>query len=134
METFAIASGCSIGYFRGDMLTLIEDVAELKPTLFPSVPRLLTRVYAKLQQATVNAPGIKGSLSRRAVAAKLERLENGQGYTHPLWDRILFNKIKQVLGGRVRLIITGSAPIDPDILQFLRIAFATEISEGMFLC
>jgi long-chain acyl-CoA synthetase len=131
METLAISSGCSIGYFRGDILTLIDDIAELKPTLFPSVPRLLTRICAKLHQATVDAPGLKGSLSRRAVTAKLERLEEGQGYTHPLWDRILFNKIKQVLGGRVRLIITGSAPIDPKVLQFLRVAFATEIVEGM---
>jgi len=130
-ETCAIGHCCGIGYFRGDILSLIDDIAELKPTIFPSVPRLLTRIYAKLQQATVNAPGIKGALSRRAVAAKLERFENGQGYTHPFWDRILFNKIKQVLGGRVRLVITGSAPIDAGVLQFLRIAFATEISEGM---
>lgn len=127
----AISFGCSIGYYHGDVLTLIDDVAELRPTLFPSVPRLLTRIHAKLQQATVNAPGIKGALSRRAVAAKLEKLETGQGYTHPLWDRIIFNKIKQILGGRVRVMITGSAPLDPEVLQFLRIAFSTEIVEGM---
>ncbi|CAG8563810.1 8706_t:CDS:10 [Funneliformis caledonium] len=130
VETTAVGYGCSIGYFHGDILSLIDDLAELKPTLFPSVPRLLTRIYAKLQQATVEAPGIKGALSRKAVAAKLERLEGGQGYTHPLWDRLIFNKIKQVLGGRVRLVITGSAPIDASVLQFLRIAFATEIIEG----
>ncbi|CAB4375587.1 uncharacterized protein OCT59_018371 [Rhizophagus irregularis] len=130
LESMAISFGCSIGYYHGDVLTLIDDVAELRPTLFPSVPRLLTRIHAKLQQATVNAPGIKGALSRRAVAAKLEKLETGQGYTHPLWDRIIFNKIKQILGGRVRVMITGSAPLDPEVLQFLRIAFSTEIVEG----
>ncbi|RIA95101.1 hypothetical protein C1645_758188 [Glomus cerebriforme] len=129
-ETVAVTSGGSIGYYHGDILTLIDDITELKPTLFPSVPRLLTRIYAKLQQATVNAPGIKGVLSRKAVEAKLERLEKGQGYTHPFWDRIIFNKVKQVLGGRVRMMITGSAPLDPEVLQFLRIAFVTEITEG----
>ncbi|CAI2191239.1 3162_t:CDS:10, partial [Funneliformis geosporum] len=130
VEIAAVGYCCSIGYYHGDILSLIDDIAELKPTLFPSVPRLLTRIYAKLQQATVDAPGIKGTLSRKAVAAKLERLEGGQGYTHPLWDRLIFNKIKQLLGGCVRLIITGSAPIDASVLQFLRIAFSTEIIEG----
>ncbi|CAG8782387.1 23758_t:CDS:2, partial [Gigaspora rosea] len=105
-------------------------MAELKPTIFPSVPRLLTRVSAKLQQNTVNAPGIKGALSRTAVSAKLKNLEDGKGYTHTIWDKIIFNKIKQVLGGRVRLILTGSAPIAPEILQFLRIAFSCDIAEG----
>ncbi|CAG8756377.1 14102_t:CDS:2, partial [Acaulospora colombiana] len=103
---------------------------ELKPTLFPTVPRLLTRVCSKLQQATISAPGIKGALSRRAVAVKLERLENGLGNTHPLWDRILFNKVKQALGGRVRKIVTGSAPIASEVLQFMRIAFCCDIAEG----
>ncbi|GBC10155.1 hypothetical protein RclHR1_09390011 [Rhizophagus clarus] len=130
LESMATTYGCSIGYYHGDVLTLIDDIAELRPTLFPSVPRLLTRIHAKLQQATVNSPGFKGKLSRKAVAAKLERLEMGQGYTYPVWDWIIFNKIKQILGGRVRVMITGSAPLDPEVLQFLRIAFSTEIVEG----
>ncbi|CAG8477434.1 9473_t:CDS:10, partial [Racocetra persica] len=128
-EMLMITGGASIGYFRGDVLNLIDDIAELKPTVFPSVPRLLTRVHAKLQQNTVYAPGIKGALSRRAIAAKLQNLEDGKGYTHAFWDRIIFNKIKQVLGGRVRVILTGSAPIGPEILQFLRVAFACDVVE-----
>ncbi|CAG8453324.1 9142_t:CDS:10 [Racocetra fulgida] len=132
-EMLMISGGASIGYFRGDVLNLIDDIAELKPTIFPSVPRLLTRVHAKLQQNTVYAPGIKGALSRKAIAAKLQNLEDGKGYTHAFWDRIIFNKIKQVLGGRVRVILTGSAPIGPEILQFLRVAFACDIAEDFFL-
>ncbi|RIB01319.1 hypothetical protein C2G38_2296505 [Gigaspora rosea] len=130
IEVLVVSSGASIGYFRGNVLTIIDDMAELKPTIFPSVPRLLTRVFAKLQQNTVNAPGIKGALSRTAVSAKLKNLVDGKGYTHTIWDKIIFNKIKQVLGGRVRLILTGSAPIAPEILQFLRIAFSCDIAEG----
>ncbi|CAG8635725.1 11755_t:CDS:10, partial [Cetraspora pellucida] len=129
-EIVMIGFGAGIGYFRGDVLTLIDDMTELKPTFFPSVPRLLTRVHAKLQQNTVNAPGIKGVLSRKAIAAKLKNLEDGKGFTHAFWDRIIFNKIKQVLGGRVRVILTGSAPIGPEVLQFLRVAFACDVAEG----
>ncbi|CAG8593038.1 5211_t:CDS:10 [Ambispora leptoticha] len=130
VELCVVARGSSIGYFRGDMLGLIEDIAVLRPTLFPSVPRLLTRIYAKLAQSTIEAPGIKGTLARRAVAAKLQKLQDGQGYTHALWDAIIFNKVKKVLGGRVRFVLTGSAPIAPEVLQFLRIAFVCDIAEG----
>ncbi|KAG9302450.1 hypothetical protein G9A89_006414 [Geosiphon pyriformis] len=130
MELCAIARGASIGYFRGDILTLIEDIGMLKPTIFPSVPRLLTRIYAKIQQSTVEASGFKGALARRAVTSKLQNLEDGQGFSHTVWDGLIFNKVKQVLGGRVRLTVTGSAPIAPEVLQFLRIAFVCEIAEG----
>lgn len=113
MEIFVFSNGGKIGYSTGDQLLLLEDIAQLKPTLFPAVPRLLNRVYAKICAATVDAPGLTGALARRGVATKLENLKAGKGFHHPLWDRILFSKIKQALGGNVRLILTGkqSCPI-----------------------
>lgn len=38
----------------------------------------------------------------------------------PMWDRLVFNKIKDRLGGRVRLIVSGASPLSPDVLEFLR--------------
>ncbi|KAI8067844.1 hypothetical protein BC940DRAFT_300590 [Gongronella butleri] len=129
-DSVAIAYGARVGYFSGDMLTLMEDVQALKPTVMPSVPRLLNRVYDKIAASTVNAPGIVGGLARKAVAAKLENLANQKGYTHPLWDRLLFNKVKQALGGNMRVMITGSAPIGKDVMQFLRVVLCCDIREG----
>ena len=40
--------GARIGFFRGDVKTLVNDIMELKPTMFMSVPRLLNRVYDKV--------------------------------------------------------------------------------------
>ncbi|CAO3681266.1 unnamed protein product [Rhizopus stolonifer] len=122
--------GGRLGYYSGDMNTLVEDIQVLKPTVFPSVPRLLNKVYGKLLASTVQAPGLTGRLSRRAVQTKLTQLEAGKGFTHPLWDRLIFNKAKQALGGNVRIIVTGSAPIGKDVMQFLRIAFCCELREG----
>ncbi|KAI9265933.1 hypothetical protein BY458DRAFT_457727 [Sporodiniella umbellata] len=122
--------GCRVGYFSGNMDTLVDDIQTLKPTIFPSVPRLLNRVYAKLRASTVDAPGLTGVLSRRAMDTKIRQLEAGQGSTHPVWDRLIFNKAKQALGGNVRMIFTGSAPIGRDVLQFLRVAFCCEVREG----
>ncbi|KAG9062163.1 hypothetical protein KI688_006495 [Linnemannia hyalina] len=130
IDTNSAYSGCRIGYFRGDLLLLMDDIVELKPTFFPTVPRLLNRIYAKVVASTVDAPGLVGKLARRGVATKLANLEAGKGVTHPLWDRLLFNKVKMALGGNVQAILTGSAPIAKEVLNFLRIAFGCTILEG----
>jgi AMP-binding enzyme len=44
----AIHCGCSIGFYRGDVLELLDDIAELRPTIFTSVPRLYNRIYDKV--------------------------------------------------------------------------------------
>ncbi|KAI9281094.1 hypothetical protein BY458DRAFT_450589 [Sporodiniella umbellata] len=129
-DHLALILGGRLGFFSGDMNTLMDDVQLLKPTIFTSVPRLFNKVYGKLVAATVQASGTKGALARRAVAAKLANLEAGQGVTHALWDRLIFNKVKQALGGNVRIMVTGSAPIGKDVMQFLRIAFCCDILEG----
>ncbi|KAG0344393.1 hypothetical protein BG004_004513 [Podila humilis] len=130
IDTNATYAGCRIGYFRGDVALLMEDIQELRPTFFPTVPRLLNRIYAKLIASTVEAPGLTGALARRAVATKLANLKEGKGVHHPLWDRLLFNKVKMALGGRVEIILTGSAPIATEILSFMRIAFCCVVTEG----
>ncbi|RUO97225.1 hypothetical protein BC936DRAFT_140812 [Jimgerdemannia flammicorona] len=55
MDWTATLYSASIGYFRGDVLLLLEDISMLKPTIFPSVPRLLNKIYSKLKAATVSA-------------------------------------------------------------------------------
>jgi len=55
--------------------------------------------------------GLKKALVTKAISAKTNNLKNGE-YTSGLWDKLVFNKMKQALGGRVRIMFTGSAPID----------------------
>jgi len=66
-----------IGFFGGDVLKLLDDYAILKPTLFPSVPRLYNRIYGKLQDKFKALRGCKASLINNAIAAKMAKLESG---------------------------------------------------------
>ena len=69
-------------------------------------------------------------LVSRAVSSKLHYLKEGQGFSHYIYDKLVFNKMKAMLGGRVRLMLTGSAPIAGDVLDFLKICFCCDILEG----
>ncbi|KAH9464397.1 hypothetical protein Pst134EB_003924 [Puccinia striiformis f. sp. tritici] len=128
-EAIVLTIGAPIGYSCGDNLRLLEDMQLLKPTILLGVPRVLNRIYQAVL-AQLNGPGLKGSLGRKALQVKLENLKTSGTNSHFLWDRLVFNKVKQALGGRVRIIGTGSAPISPDVIAFLKVAFLTQVSEG----
>jgi len=76
------------------------------------------------------ATGMKGFLVQKAIAAKLYYLKNGEGFHHALYDRLVFAKMKAMLGGKVRVMNTGSAPISGDVLDFLKICFSCHLFEG----
>ncbi|KAG8806535.1 hypothetical protein FRC17_004940, partial [Serendipita sp. 399] len=129
LELTAFLLGCRIGYYTGDPLRLIEDAQILKPTVFPAVPRILNRIAGKVREV-IEAGGLKGTLLRWALDSKTSRIQL-DGYPHHwLWDRLIFGKLKAVLGGRVQYIVSGAAPLVPEVLYTIRAAFGCEVYEG----
>lgn len=126
----AFMRGCSIGFFHGNILEILDDIQTLRPTLLAAVPRLLLRIENAIKASTIKAPGLRGALSRRALAEKLAQMDAGGNQYHWLWDRLWSKKINQVLGGRLQLIISGSAPLSKDTCRFLKAALACEVIEG----
>lgn len=118
------------GFFQGDVMKLKDDLAELKPTIMVSVPRLYNRFYDVMQQKIRELTGFKATLTRWGIEKKMENLTTKAQTTHAFYDALIFNKFKAVLGGRVRAMITGSAPISKEVLEFLKIAFCCQIHEG----
>jgi long-chain acyl-CoA synthetase len=130
VQMSVVRAGGRMGFYQGETLKILEDLTALRPTLFPSVPRLLNRIHDKLLAGVVEAGGLKKTLFDKAFAAKKEGLKRGV-VTHGLWDRLIFSKIKDKVGlNRVKLIVTGSAPIASHVLDFLRIVFCCPVLEG----
>ncbi|KAJ3000233.1 Long chain acyl-CoA synthetase 7 peroxisomal [Globomyces sp. JEL0801] len=121
--------GGQIGFYQGDTLKLLEDVAELKPTFFVAVPRLYSRIYDKVWEGVRAKGGVTEWLFNTAYEIKKKNLKNGV-VTHSLLDKLVFKKVSARLGGRVRFMLTGAAPISPDVLDFLRICFSAYVLEA----
>ena len=122
--------GARIGLFQGDILKLKDDLSVLKPTIFVSVPRLFNRFYDGMMSKIQALTGMKKRLADWAISAKLSKLEKTGDPTHSIYDRLVFNKFKDAVGGNVRLMVTGSAPISKDVINFLKIAFCCPFYEG----
>ncbi|KAK7111907.1 long-chain-fatty-acid--CoA ligase 5-like isoform X1 [Littorina saxatilis] len=121
--------GAQIGFFQGDVRKLMDDIKELQPTLFPCVPRLLNRFYDKVLTG-VNSSLIKRFLFSMAIKSKEGELKKRIIRKDSIWDKIVFKTVQAALGGRVRLITTGSAPLSPKVLNFLRCIVGCPVLEG----
>ena len=120
-----------VGYFSGDPLRLVEDAQILKPDFFPAVPRVLNRIAAQVQEQMAG-DGFKAKLLRRAVESKLAYHDVDGSVTHAFWDKLVFRKVQAVLGGNVKIVVCGSAPIRPEILKLLRVCLCADVREGGF--
>lgn len=125
-----IYSGGRIGYFNGDIRKIKDDLAALKPTIFCSVPRLLNKFYERMQSTISDQSFIKKAFVNWATWAKQSRLDKSGNFKHWVYDKAVFGQFREVLGGRVRMIVTGSAPIAKETIKFLKVAFSCELYEA----
>lgn len=132
VEELFISTGASIGYWRGDVKLLAEDIKDLKPTLLCAVPRVLERIYSGMMEKISSSSTLKRTIFNIAYSYKLSNMN--KGYKHdeaaPLFDKIVFSKVKEGLGGNLRLILSGGAPLAPSIETFLRVVSCAHVLQG----
>ncbi|CAG7734013.1 unnamed protein product [Allacma fusca] len=121
--------GGAVGFFCGDIRNLMEDMKALKPTVTPTVPRLLNRIHDKVM-STVNGSFVKRNLLRMAINSKLAEMKRGILRKNTIWDTLVFKKVQEGMGGRVRLLVVGSAPLSGNVLTFVRCALGCVVVEG----
>ncbi len=119
--------GATIAYWERDPLKIMPNMAELKPTYFPSVPRIFEKIYTTATSAMEKEGGLKKAIFDWSIrtgvkARKLEREGRKPGFLlrkqYGFADKKVLSKIRGLFGGRLRLAVSGAAPINPDILRF----------------
>jgi long-chain acyl-CoA synthetase len=136
-EHMGLWAGGGIGYYHGEILEILEDLKLVRPTAFSGVPRLFNRIGAGIRLATLEKPAnpIRGALSKYIINMKTKIANNPDPKIatkhHWLWDKLWSTRVAGQVGlSRCHSMISGSAPLDPELHQFLRICFATNVSQG----
>jgi long-chain acyl-CoA synthetase len=119
--------GATIAYWERDPLKIMPNLAEVKPTYFPSVPRIFEKIYTAANSGMEKAGGAKKAIfdwSIKVGAKMRERERSGRrpGFLlarqYAFADKQVLSKIRNLFGGRLRLAVSGAAPINPEILRF----------------
>jgi long-chain acyl-CoA synthetase len=125
MATFVY--GGRIGFNSNGIPLLIDDIKTLRPDLIVLVPRILNRIYGKMCENVRNSP-IKRAVLKVAVFFKTLEMKMGIYRRDSIWDRLVFRKLQEQIGGRVRVCATGSAPLDAGMTTAMRAALGCYVS------
>ncbi|KAF3546273.1 hypothetical protein DY000_02005058 [Brassica cretica] len=142
-EIVVFTWGSAIGY--GSAMTLTDtsnkvkkgtkgDVSVLNPTLMTAVPAILDRVRDGVLKKVEEKGGMAKTLFNFAYKRRLAAV-NGSwfgawGLEKMFWDTLVFTKIRAVLGGRIRFMLVGGAPLSPDSQRFINICMGSPIGQG----
>ncbi len=106
---------------------IVENTGVVKPTFMGAAPRIFEKAFSRVVTTQQSQGGIKARLfdTAFAVGRKVaERRRNGQSVPlflqlpHGLFDRLVFAKVREVFGGRIRFFVSGSAPLNRDIAEW----------------
>lgn len=136
-EISCVSHGVCIGY--SSPLTLTDqsskikkgskgDVSVLKPTFLAAVPVIMDRLYKGVWEKVNEGGPVSRAVFQFAYDYKLRQIENG--YDTPLLDKIVFRKIRQALGGHVRMMLSGGAPLSGTTQRFMQICFCCPVAQG----
>ncbi len=119
--------GTTIAYWERDPLKIMPNLAELHPTYFPSVPRIFEKIYTTATGAMEKEGGLKKAIFDWSIRVgkrmrEVERSGREPGFLlkrqYKFADEKVLSKIRGLFGGRIRLAVSGAAPINPEILSF----------------
>jgi long-chain acyl-CoA synthetase len=122
-----LQAGGTLAFWGGEPARIIDELAELRPTHFPSVPRIYEKVHSAVLTDVAQQGRVKRALfdwalrqgSRaRAAAREGAGLGRSAALQHRLADRLVLSKVRGVFGDRLELALCGAAPIGREVLEF----------------
>lgn len=112
--------------FAQSIDTLLADIGETRPHYIPSVPRIFEKIYGRIQAGRDSASPVKRALMDFSFSAGRQASQARERGQEPgallrlqckLADRLVFSRLKQLLGGRVKYMISGGAPLSREIAE-----------------
>lgn len=134
IAAMSVSAGVLVGH-EPDTKDLMRAVSTFKPTFLLAVPRVFEKIYNSAEQKA--DLGGKGRVFRAAAATAVAhseavaagRVPLGLSLRFRLFDRLVYRKLREAIGGRVRYAISGSAPLSPRLSHFFR-SIGVHILEG----
>ncbi|XP_070692720.1 long-chain-fatty-acid--CoA ligase 4 [Pempheris klunzingeri] len=136
-EISCVTYGCRIGYSSAqtlsDQSTKIKkgskgDCSVLRPSLMAAVPEIMDRINKNVMSKVQEMSFIQRTLFTIGYKYKLEQIR--RGYDAPLCNALLFRKVKKLLGGRVRMMLSGGAPLSSATQRFMNVCFCCPVGQG----
>ncbi|XGW35872.1 hypothetical protein V3C99_019229 [Haemonchus contortus] len=136
-ETIAFTKGVRIGYSSAQ--TLFDrapkikkgtrgDCYALKPTLMACVPAIMDRIYKAVIEEVNSNSLLFREMFRACYERKRARYE--EGYTSFILNKLVFNRIGKLLGGHIRCVLSGGAPLSSETQRFMNICFCCPVVQG----
>jgi long-chain acyl-CoA synthetase len=130
---FPISIGAQI-YFAEGADTLAANLVETKPTIMTAVPRLYETMHQRIRRGIEREKGLKRRLFEKAVALGRKRLAGGsygfgERMIDPLLEKLVRDKVRARFGGRLKAMVSGGAPLNPEIGSFF-LALGVQLLQG----
>ncbi len=132
-EMFPISIGAQI-YFAEGAETLAANMIEARPTIMTAVPRLYETLHQRIRLGVERKGGLSQKMFEQAVAIGRKRLGSertslGERLIDPLLDRVVRSKVRERFGGRLKAMVSGGAPLNPEIGRFF-LALGVTLLQG----
>ncbi|XP_037537600.1 long-chain-fatty-acid--CoA ligase 3b [Nematolebias whitei] len=136
-ELVCISHGCRIGYSSpqtlADQSSKIKkgskgDTSVLKPTLMAAVPEIMDRIYKNVMTKVEEMSKFQKTLFVLAYNYKMEQIS--KGYSTPLCDSLVFKRVRSLLGGNTRILLSGGAPLSAATQRFMNICLCCPVGQG----
>lgn len=120
--------GVTIAYCG--VLEIAEAFQRVRPHLFTAVPRVYEKVYDRIHDEVGKAPRLRQAIFKAAIGTALKAYRTGsRGVAWSLYDKLVYSKIRNAFGGRLRFSISGGAPLPVFVGEFFH-AVGVKVMEG----
>lgn len=133
-QFFPVATGAQI-YYAESIDRLVGNIAEVRPTIMPAVPRLYEAMRGRILRGVEHASGLKTAMFTKALELGRKRYETPEAMTlserlmDAVLERLVREKVRQRFGGRLKAFVSGGAPLNYDVGLFF-LALGLRVMQG----